>query len=346
MKKFLTFFKKKEKNISEPASDNTENNNKKKRRFKKRYIPLIILFVLIIGVICARIYFNNERVKNLIQDIVYSSMNRKLEIGDFSYGLLFPKVEMSNVILYNSSNFNNEENIKIDNFRLRFSLFSLFFLKLHVKELSIDNLYVYMFTDESGNWNLPDMPPSEPKIEDTNKKPFDIKKLDFLKLKADIENIRINNLAFKADSKSFLTNVPNNGLIASLSNYNLHLDLHSKRFSLSKVMGVRAPEVLKDIYLKSFISNSLAYNDRSIYFYDNPLFNLDVSYPKKEDGYDKDEIIVTFDFEIDEPDFSYNGNRRDDIQAAAHLLARYNVKTQSLSIENISSELLNDEILI
>ena len=116
MKKFLTFFKKKEKNISEPASDNTENN-KKKRRFKKRYIPLIILFVLIIGVICARIYFNNERVKNLIQDIVYSSMNRKLEIGDFSYGLLFPKVEMSNVILYNSSNFNNEENIKIDNFR-------------------------------------------------------------------------------------------------------------------------------------------------------------------------------------------------------------------------------------
>ena len=345
MKKFLTFFKKKEKNISEPASDNTENNNKKKRRFKKRYIPLIILFVLIIGVICARIYFNNERVKNLIQDIVYSSMNRKLEIGDFSYGLLFPKVEMSNVILYNSSNFNNEENIKIDNFRLRFSLFSLFFLKLHVKELSIDNLYVYMFTDESGNWNLPDMPPSEPKIEDTNKEPFDIKKLDFLKLKADIENIRINNLAFKADSKSFLTNVPNNGLIASLSNYNLHLDLHSKRFSLSKVMGVRAPEVLKDIYLKSFISNSLAYNDRSIYFYDNPLFNLDVSYPKKEDGYDKDEIIVTFDFEIDEPDFSYNGNKRDDIQAAAHLLARYNVKTQSLSIENISSELLNDEIL-
>ena len=94
-------FNKKEKNISEPISDNTQNNKEanKKRKFKKRYIPLIILFVLIVGVIGARIYFNNERVKNLIQDVVYSSMNRKLEIEDFSYGLLFPKVEMSNVII-------------------------------------------------------------------------------------------------------------------------------------------------------------------------------------------------------------------------------------------------------
>lgn len=338
------FFKKKEKTQSFPEND-SDDNNKKKRKFKKRYIPLIILIILIVGVIGARIYFNNERVKNLIEDIVYSSTDRKLEIGDFNYALLFPKIELSDVVLYNSSNFNNEENIKIDNLRLRFSLFSLFLLKLHIKEFSIDNLYVYMFTDESGNWNLPDLPPSEPKIEDTNKEPFDMSKLDFLKLKANIENIRINNLAFKADSKSFLTNEPNNGLIASLSNYNLHLDLHSKRFSLSQVMGVNAPEVLKDIYLKSFISNSLAYNDSSILFNDNPLFNLDISYPKKEEGFSEDEIIIRFDFEIDEPNFTYNGKKRDDIQAAAHLLARYNVKTQSVYLENLSSELLNDEIL-
>lgn len=335
------FFKKKEK--TETVSENTD---KKKRRFKKRYIPLILLFLIIVGIVGARIYFNNERVKNLIQNVVYSSMNRKFEIGDFKYGLLFPKIEMSNVILYNSDNFNNEENIKIDNFRLKFSLFSLFFLKLHVQDLTIDNLYVYMFTDESGNWNLPDIPPSEPKEEDTNKKPFDMHKLDFLKLKADIESIRINNLAFKADSKSFLTNRPNNGLIASLSNYNLHLDLHSKRFALSQVMGIGAPEVLKDIYLKSFIINSLAYNDRSIFFNDNPLFNLDVSYPKNEDGTEnKDEIVIRFDFEIDDPEFSYNGKKRDDMQFALNLLARYNIKSQSVTLENLSSELLDDEIL-
>ncbi|EKV55989.1 hypothetical protein [Brachyspira hampsonii] len=336
------FFNKKEK--TETSSE--QENNQKKRRFKKRYIPLILLFLIIIGIAGARIYFNNERVKNLIENIVYSATDRKLEIGDFKYGLLFPKIEMSNVILYNSANFNNEENIKIDNFRLKFSLFSLFFLKLHVQDLTIDNLYVYMFTDESGNWNLPDMPPSEPKVEDTNKEPFDFSKLDFLKLKADVENIRINNLAFKADSKSFLTNVPNNGLIASLSNYNLHLDLHTKRFSLSQVMGISAPEALKDIYLKSFISNSLAYNDSSIFFNDNPLFNLDISYPKNENGTEnKDEIIITFDFEIDDPNFSYNGKKRDDMQFAAHFLARYNIRNQSVSIENLSSELLNDEIL-
>ena len=337
------FFKKKEKT---EISSEQDNANKKKRRFKKRYIPLILLFLIVVGIAGARIYFNNERMKNLIENIVYSATNRKLEIGDFKYGLLFPKVEMSNVVLYNSDNFNNEENIKIDNFRLKFSLFSLFFLKLHVQDLSIDNLYVYMFTDESGNWNLPDLPPSKPKEEDTNKEPFDFSKLDFLKLKADVENIRINNLAFKADSKSFLTNVPNNGLIASLSNYNLHLDLHTKRFSLSQVMGISAPEALKDIYLKSFISNSLAYNDSSIFFNDNPLFNLDVSYPKNPDGTEnKDEIVIRFDFEIDDPNFSYNGKKRDDMQFSAHFLAKYNIRTQSVSIENLSSELLNDEIL-
>ncbi len=324
----------------------SENNGKKKRKFKKRYIFLIFIFILTAGIIGARIYFNNERVKNLIENIVYSSTNRKLEIGDFKYALLSPKIEMSNIILYNSDNFNNEENIKIDNFKLKFSLFSLFFFKLHIKDLTVDNLYVYMFTDESGNWNLPDLPPSKPKKEDTNKEPFDMSKLDFLKLKAEIENIRINNLAFKADSKSFITNNPNNGLTASLSNYNLHLDMHTKRFALSQVMGVRAPEILKDIYLKSFIKSSLAYNDRSIFFNDNPLFNLDISYPNSEDSSkNKDEIVIIFDFEIDEPNFSYNGIKRDDMQFAAHLLARYNIKTQSVSIENMSSELLNDEIL-
>lgn len=325
-------FKKREK--TEVLTENTED--KKKKKFKKIYIFFIILFIFITALTAARIYFNNERVKNIIQNTAYSSMNRRLEIGDFKYGLLFPKIEMSNITLYNSSDFNNEENIKIDNFRLKFSVFSLFFLKLHVKDLTIDNLYVYMFTDESGNWNLPDMPPSKPKI---SKEPFDISKLDFLKLKAEIENVRINNLAFKADSKSFLTNIPNNGLAASLSNYNIHLDLHSKRFSLSQVMGLRAPEVLKDIYLKSFIKGGLAYNDRSILFNDNPLFNLDVSYPKKDD------ILITFDFEIDEPDFSYNGIKYDNMQTAVHLLARYNIKNQSLYIDNLSSELLNDEIL-
>ena len=84
------FFKKKEKT---EISSEQDNANKKKRRFKKRYIPLILLFLIVVGIAGARIYFNNERMKNLIENIVYSATNRKLEIGDFKYGLLFPKVE-------------------------------------------------------------------------------------------------------------------------------------------------------------------------------------------------------------------------------------------------------------
>ena len=187
--------KENETNAENPLGENINNNqiknNNVKRKFKKIYIPLIILIVLIIGIIGARIYFNNERVKNLIENIVYSSMNRKLEIGDFKYSILFPNIQISEVMLYNSTNFNEAENISIDNLRLRFSLFSLFLLKLNIKEFSIDNLYINMFTDESGNWNLPDLPPSE-KIKETNKEPFDFHKLDFLKLKANIEKIRIN----------------------------------------------------------------------------------------------------------------------------------------------------------
>lgn len=335
----------KKKNIKKDSSENkesslensTKENNSKKRRFKKRYIPLIIICVLIIAVIGARIYLNNDRVKTIVENVVYSSLNRKLVIEKFSYGLLFPKIEASNITLYNSTNFNEAENISLDNLRLRFSLFQLFFLRLHVKELSIDNLYVNMFTDEAGNWNLPDMPPSEPKVEDTNKEPFDFTKLDFLKLKADIENIRINNLSFSADSLSYVTN--NSGLFASLSNFNLHLDLNTKRFALSKVMGVSAPEVLKKLNIKSFISNDLVYNNSALNFKDEPLFNLDISYPNE------DEIKIVFDFEVSEPNLRYNGIKKDDMQLAFNLLARYNVKTQSVFIDNISSDLLNDEVL-
>ena len=340
--KLKDLFKKKNKTETDSASEtNIENNNiKSKKKFKKRYIPLIILIVLIFAIIGARIYFNNERVKNLIENIVYSSMNRKLEIGDFKYSILFPNIQISEATLYNSTNFNEAQNISIDNLRLRFSLFSLFLLKLNIKEFSIDNLYINMFTDESGNWNLPDLPPSEPKIKDTNKAPFDFHKLDFLKLKADIENIRINNLSFKADSFSFITNRPNNGLIASLSNFNLHLDIHTKRFPLSKAISVYAPEILKDIDIKSFISDSLTYNDSKTSFKDNPLFNLNIDNSNNEN-----EILVKFDFEIDKPDFKYNGIKKEDMQAAFNLLTRYNITNQSVYVDNISSELLNDEIL-
>lgn len=196
-----------------------------------------------------------------------------------------------------------------------------------------------MFTDESGNWNLPDLSPSE-KIKETNKEPFDFHKLDFLKLKANIENIRINNLSFKADSFSYITNQPNNGLIASLSNFNLHLDVHTKRFELSKAISVYAPEILKDIDIKSFISDSLTYNDSKTLFKDNPLFNLNI-----DNKNNKDEIELKFDFEIEKPNFKYNGIKKEDMQAALNLLARYNITNQTVYIDNISSELLNDEIL-
>ena len=337
--KLKDFFKKKNKIETDSVSETNIKENKKKK-FRKRYIPLIILIVLIFAVIGARIYFNNERVKNLIENIVYSSMNRKLEIGDFKYSLLFPNIQINDAILYNSTNFNEAKNISIDNVRLRFSLFSLFLLKLNIKEFSIDNLYIDMFTDESGNWNLPDLPPSEPKIKDTNKAPFDFHKLDFLKFKANIENIRINNLSFKADSFSFVTNQPNNGLIANLSNFNLHLDVHTKRFPLSKAISIYAPEILKDIDIKSFISESLTYNDSKTSFKDNPLFNLNIDNSDNEN-----EILVKFDFEIDKPDFKYNGIKKEDMQAAFNLKTRYNITNQSVYVDNISSELLNDEIL-
>ena len=341
--KLKDFFKKKNKIETDSSSEtNIENiaEQKPKRKFKKRYIPLIILIVLIFAIIGARIYFNNERVKNLIENIVYSSTNRKLKIGDFKYSILFPNIQINEAILYNSTNFNEAQNISMDNLRLRFSLFSLFLLKLNIKEFSIDNLYIDMFTDESGNWNLPDLPPSEPKIKDTNKAPFDFHKLDFLKFKANIENIRINNLSFKADSLSHITNQTNNGIIASLSNFNLHLDVRTKRFPLSKAISVYAPEILKDIDIKSFISDSLTYNDRKTSFKDNPLFNLNIDNSNNED-----EILVKFDFEIDKPDFKYNGIKKEDMQAAFNLQTIYNITNQSVYVDNISSELLNDEIL-
>ena len=118
------------------------------------------------------------------------------------------------------------------------------------------------------------------------------------------------------------------------------MDVHTKRFELSKAISVYAPEILKDIDIKSFISDSLTYNDNKTLFKDNPLFNLNI-----DNKNNKDEIELKFDFEIDKPDFKYNGIKKEDMQTAFNLLARYDITNQTVYIDNISSELLNDEIL-
>lgn len=318
----------------------TEKDSGKRRTFmygKKRYIPIFILSVMIVVLIFVRAYFNNDRVKNIVEDIVYSSLNRKLNIDSFKYGLLFPKIEMNGVTLYNSTNFNEHKNITIDTLRLRFSLFSLFAIKLHIKEFTIDNLYLDLFTDKYGNWNLPDMPPSEPKIE-TNNEPFDLKKLDFLKIKAEIENIRINNLSVKADSVSSMSN---EDILASISNFNIHVDANTKRFSLSEAVSLEAPKILNTLSLKTFLSEEVLYKDSSTFFKDSPIFNLSIVYPKDIER----EIELNFNFDVENPYFVHDNVSQNEFQASSSINIRYSIDDKDVYIDNISMKLFKDEIL-
>lgn len=331
-------------NLKTDANDNKEIEETviKKRNFmygKKRYIPLIGLLVIIIAIIVARIYFSNERVKSIVEGIVYSSLNRKLEINTFKYSILFPKVEMNGVTLYNSTNFNERKNISIDNIKLRFSLFSLFTLKLHIKEFVVDNLYVDLFTDKYGNWNIPDMPLSKDTNE--NKEPFDFKKLDFLKLKADVQNIRINNLSFKADSLSYM---PKGGMIAGVSNFNINLDLETKRFSISKAMSLEILKILQSLSLKAFLKDDVKYKDTLASFIDKPVFNFNLEYPKTNIN-NEDNIELVFDFVVDNPNFTYNNIYQKNFQIASHIKTRYNIEKNDVYVDGISAELFKEKIL-
>lgn len=335
------------KNIFRKKITNSEENNqgKEKNRKKRKYIIIFSTIIIVIAV-GIRIYFNNERVKNIIEKSVYSSLNRKIEINNFKYSLLFTKIELNGITLYNSTKFDEKENIKLDTLRIRLSIFKLIFLRVHIKEILIDNLYISMFTDKQGNWNIPDLPPSEEKIKETNKEPFDLKKLDFLKFRADIENIRINNLKVHADSINYTTN--NNGILASLNSFNFHFDLNTKRFKLSEVVGINAINTLKKLNIRTFITNDVSYQNNTISFNDDTKLDLNISLPKEVvdlKDYNKDEILLKFQFEIDNPNFIYNNIKRDDLQLAFDIQVRYNKKTQNLYIDNIQSEILNDEIL-
>lgn len=328
-----------EKNTIE--NENSNNKKNKKRGFlkgKKRYIPLIMLIFIVFVSICGRVYFSNNRVKNILENFSKNSLKRKLEIGRLKYSILFPKLYLSDITIYNSSNFGEKENIKIDSVKVRFSVFSLFTLKLHIKEFIIDSPNIKLFTDRYGNWNIPDLPPSETKKKKPESEPFDFNKLDFLKLKVVIENIRLNNLSVNADS---LSTLPNKGLYTSVHDFNFQFDLKTKRFPISSVMGVNAPKVIDNLRVNLFLNEAnseVQFKDKSTLLYSKPVLNFLVESAKTNN------FNVVFNFNIEDKGFIIE-NKSQSVQVGTKLDIAYNADNYDLSINNISVSLFNEEIL-
>ncbi len=335
--------------------------DKKERRFKKRYILLLLLLIMITGILVVRFaVLNNDKVENLITSILYNSIGRELDISSFSYKLSGTEIEIKDIVVYNSEQFDNRENARIGRIYIKLSLASLLALNVNIVDISFEDINIYLFTDEAGNWNVPDIKASvkleEPEDEEY-KEPLDLTKLDFLKPKIDVDNIAIKNVNVFVDSTKY---DPQGGMKAELKNFDFTLSLHTKRFIISKLLEELS--YLPDLYvlnnfetfkLVTSISESPAntlvastdesgnmlFNNSMLDVVSTFLLNLSVEYPKDE--------LLAVDIFADFPDLDakYEGQPLEDLGFSFNFENEIDIETMSVWIDDLSLHLFNDRVL-
>ncbi len=333
-----------------------DKENQKKRIFKKRYIPLLLLLLIIIAVPIVRFtVLSNDKVENIITGILYNSIGRNVEISSFDYRITFTGIEIKDIVVYNSEKFNNRENARIGRINIRLSLASLLSLKVNIIDISFDDIYVYLFTNEQGEWNVPDLKASV-KVEEPkeDKEPFDLTKLDFLKLKVDVDNISIKNFNVFVDSTEHNAE---DGMKAALRNFNFSLALHTKRFPISYVLedisylpSLYVLDHVDDIKLVTSINEynaigsnnengNMNFNNSMLDVVSTFLLNLNLEYPKND--------MIALNISADFPDLiaKYNGQELEDLGFSFNFDNVIDIETTSLWIDDLSLSLFNEKVL-
>ena len=342
------FFNKKIKKMDSDSSTPTENSvsnnldkkNKKKRKIKKRYILIFIFLLTLTALSVVRFtILTNQKVENIITSILKDSLGRDVEIASFKYSILFTHVEIEDIIIYNSDKFDNKENVLLDRIHIRLSIPSLFLLKIKIKDISFDGINIYIFTDKFGNWNIPDLKQTEPPPPpDPDKKPFDLSSIDFLKFLIDIDNISIKNLNIFANS---IEHDKDNGFDAILKNFNFEFAFTTKRFPISKMLGVSAVDFIDELKLKMLMNeaDNINFKNAMANFKSNFLFALDINYPQDEK--------LAFDLDIDtgSSEANINNAKINNIQTSFHLHNTIDKDSISINLEELSFYLFNEKAL-
>ncbi len=339
---------KKEQSKKAKQDKKEQAKNDKKSRFKKRYIPLLLLLLIIIAVpIVRHTAFSNSKVQNIITGILYNSLGREVEIGSFNYRITFTGIEIKDIVVYNSAQFDNKVNARIGRINIRLSLSSLLALKVNIIDISFEDISVYLFTNAAGDWNVPDIKASvkveEP--EDEDKEPFDLSKLDFLKLKVDVSNIAIRNFSVFVDSTEY---DPDGGMKAKLQNFNFSIALHTHRFAISHVL--QSLGYLPELYVLDYVNKleviSLMNDDDNLMFSSgdidaasNLLLNLNLAYPKEN------MLALKLSADLDDLEVKYDGKPLDDLGFSFNLDNAVDIDTTSVYIYDLSMSLFNDKVL-
>ncbi len=334
-----------------------DKENQKKRFFKKRYIPLLLLLLIAIGISVVRFtVLTNDKVENIITGILLNSIGREVDISSFDYRITFTGIEIKDIVIYNSEKFDNKVNATIGRIYIRLSLSSLLALNVNIIDISFEDINVYLFTNEQGEWNVPDLKASvkEPEPEE-DKEPFDLAKLDMLKLKIDVDNIAIKNFNVFIDSTEHDTE---NGMKAALQNFNFSLALHSKRFAISELLDELS--YLPDLYILTYFedfklvtsidenssttvaaadeSGNLNFNNSMLDIASTFLLNLNIEYPRE------DMLALNISADFPELEAKYEGKPLDDLGFSFNLDNEIDVETMSVWIDDLSLHLFNNRV--
>ncbi len=192
----MFFLKRKlKKSLEENSTDenNTEASSSGKKPKKGiwkifRLRNFFILAAMLVAIIIAAVpivrfaVFTDKKVEGIVLSVLNNSLGRDVKVSSFKYSLLATGVEIEDIVIYNSDKFGSKENVTIGKINVALSIPSLLMLRANIKDISLEDINIYLFTDENGNWNIPDLKESEKeeKIEEY-KEPFDLTKLDFIK---------------------------------------------------------------------------------------------------------------------------------------------------------------------
>lgn len=312
--------------------------NRKPFLRKKNIIILSVIGMLLLTLLIARLtVFSNSNIKKIVVNVIESATGRSVSIEKLRYGVIFPHVDLKNVVIYNSESFDGKENIKFERLKARFSLINLFLAKLVIHEITLDKPDIYLFTDKNGVWNIPDIKEGEKK-EKPKTEPFDIKKIDFLKVKVSIEKIAINGLNIYADSAGVN---PQTGFLSHIKNFNLNFMLKTKRFSISQALGITAKDIIKNLELKMLMDeeNNVTFKNKLTDYSSRFLFDFALIYPTE------DKFALDIEIDSGKPKLTYNKTEKEDVSASLSFHTKIHPKTLSTDIENMSIFLLGDKVI-
>ncbi|MBN1898344.1 MAG: hypothetical protein JW827_06175 [Spirochaetes bacterium] len=176
-----------------------------KRSFSKRIRKILIFFILAFlllftaAAVIYKIYVTRDFVRQQAITFFKTSFNRDISLSVKRISL-FRGIEIEDLVIYNTPQFNKSKFIEIKRLRIRYNILWLALFKIKIKEISLIQPRVYLQYDaDEGVWNYSDLagPPGK-------KQPEPEKKPGPIKISLDMKKFEIRDLSVRIASDQFI----------------------------------------------------------------------------------------------------------------------------------------------